>query len=381
MIFINPFRKIHLLKILQSFETWVGPADAALGHYFRQNSSIGSKDRRFISETFYGMIRWQGLIDHFAGRPLTQEKRLETFLSLNPVDHENNASIPPHIRASFPKSFYELLVRSLGSEKAWEFCLSSNEKAPTTIRANLLKTNRDALLTRLQGEFSVSPCQYSPSGIVFHDRANFFSLSEFKEGLFEVQDEASQLVAALVQTKPGDQVLDYCSGSGGKTLAFAPLLCGKGQIYVHDVRDAALEQANKRLYRAGIQNAQLLRASDPKKKKLKGKMDWVLVDAPCSGSGTLRRNPDSKWKFSEEELQRLVSLQREIFAEALEFAKPQGRIVYATCSVLPQENEEQVRYFEKTFDLELEQAPFASFPSKGSMDGFFAAVFKKRCSS
>lgn len=378
MLSINPFRKKHILEILHLFESWTGPADAALGHYFRQNSSVGSKDRRWISETFYGMVRWQGLIDYFASRPLTREGRLESFLKLKPSDHENNASIPLHIRASFPKPFYELLVSSLGEQKAWEYCLRSNEQAPTTVRANLLKTTRDALLDRWKGQFPLSPCQHSEAGIVFHERANFFSLPEFKEGLFEVQDEASQLVAALIAAKPGDHILDYCSGSGGKTLAFAPQLLGKGQIYLHDVRDTALEQARKRLHRAGIQNAQIVAEGDPKMDLLKGKMDWVLIDAPCSGSGTLRRNPDMKWKFTETDLHRLVSLQREIFLRALEFAKPQGTIVYATCSVLPQENEEQMRFFEKACGLELQSAPFSSFPSKGGMDGFFAAVFKKR---
>jgi 16S rRNA C967 or C1407 C5-methylase (RsmB/RsmF family) len=324
------------------------------------------------------MIRWMGLIDHFSPRPLTQEGRLEAFLKLRPIDYHNDQSIPPHIRVSFPKQFYELIVRSLGEEKAWEFCLRCNEQAPTTVRANLLKTNRDDLLARWKDHYAVAPCAASPVGILFRERANFFSLPEFKEGLFEVQDEASQLVAALVEARPGDHVLDFCSGSGGKTLAFAPFLQGKGQIYLHDVRDSALEQAKKRLYRAGIQNAQLLASGDSKKNLLKEKMDWVLVDAPCSGSGTLRRNPDMKWKFSEDDLNRLVSLQREIFQTALVFVKPQGTIVYATCSVLPQENEEQVRFFEETCGVKLQGTPFSSFPSHGGMDGFFAAVFKKR---
>lgn len=214
---INPFRKKHLLQVQREFEAWMGPADAALGHYFRQHSAIGSKDRRWISETFYGMIRWMGLVDHFSPRPLTQEGRLEAFLKLRPADYENDSSIPPHIRVSFPKQFYELIVRSLG-DKAWEFCLRCNEQAPTTVRANLLKTNRDDLIARWHGHYSIAPCAKSPVGILFHERANFFSLPEFKEGLFEVQDEASQLVAALVGAKPGDHVLDSAAGPEGKRL-------------------------------------------------------------------------------------------------------------------------------------------------------------------
>ncbi len=123
-------------------------------------------------------------------------------------------------------------------------------------------------------------------------------MPEFKQGLFEVQDEGSQLIANLMDPTPGDQVMDYCAGSGGKTLAFAPKMQHRGQIYLHDIRPWALDEARKRLKRAGIQNAQVVLPEDPKLNKLRGKMDWVLVDAPCTGSGTFRRNPDMKWKFS-----------------------------------------------------------------------------------
>ncbi len=374
---INPFRKKHILQILCNYEKFVRPVDVSLNHYFHTHSSIGAKDRRWISETFYGMIRWLGLVDHFSLRPLTPERRLDAFLHLKPSNHAQDSSIPLHVRASFPKHFYSLLTQALGEKEAWEFCLCSNEQAPTTIRANLLKSSRDALLAKWQNLFPISPCQYSKAGIIFHERVNFFGLPEFKEGLFEVQDEASQLAAALITARPGDHVLDFCSGSGGKTLAFAHLLEGKGQIYLHDIRPSALEQAKKRLHRAGIQNAQLIASDDPKKNFLKGKMDWVLVDAPCSGSGTFRRNPDMKWHFCKEDLQNLICLQREIFNAALLFAKPQGKIVYVTCSVLPQENEEQVKFFEQNLMVKLENTPFRSYLSKTGMDGFFAAVFKK----
>jgi len=150
----------------------------------------------------------------------------------------------------------------------------------------------------------------------------------------------------------------------------------KGQIFVHDVRIHALQDAKKRLRRAGIQNAQIFLAQDPKQKQLKKKMDWVLVDAPCSGTGTLRRNPDMKWKFNLEMVQRLSGQQRTIFEKALSFMKPEGRIVYSTCSVLPQENEEQMHHFMKTYNLKIEGSIFQSFPSEGGMDGFFGVVLK-----
>lgn len=233
------------------------------------------------------------------------------------------------------------------------------------------------MLSLWKGKYEVSPCQLAPHGIVFHKKINFFNLPEFKEGLFEVQDEGSQLVADLCRVEPGEQVLDYCSGSGGKTLAFAYRMQQKGQIFLHDIRDHILAEAKKRLKRAGIQNAQIIEYESPKLKKLKKKMDWVLVDAPCSGTGTLRRNPDMKWKFSEEALRRLVGEQRMIFEKALSFLKPSGKIVYATCSILKEENEEQISHFLKTYPLELAADPFRSLPQKDSMDGFFGAVFKK----
>ena len=202
-----------------------------------------------------------------------------------------------------------------------------------------------------------------------------FRFLSLKKDCFEIQDEASQLIAALVEAEPGQHVLDYCSGSGGKTLAFAHRLDKKGQIYLHDIRPAILEQARKRLKRADIQNAQPLPAGHANLKKLRKKMDWTFVDAPCTGTGTLRRNPDQKWKFSSELLNRLLGEQRTIFERALSYVKPGGKIIYATCSMLAQENEDQVEHFLKTYDLKLAHPPFSSLPAPGAMDGMFAAVF------
>ena len=291
---------------------------------------------------------------------------------------QKDPSIPPHIRVSFPKPFYDYLVQSLGLEKATAFCLASNDTAPTTIRVNTIVTNRDALIEKWNNAYPISLCPHSPVGIRFKEKINFFGLEEFKAGCFEIQDEASQLIADLVNVQPGQRFLDYCAGSGGKTLAIAPRLHPKGQLFLHDIRDHALQEAKKRLKRAHVQNAQLLFHDSPNKALIKGKMDWVLVDAPCSGTGTLRRNPDMKWKFEEEMVTRLVSEQRTLFKEALAYVKPAGHIVYATCSVLPQENELQMNYFLENFPIELVSEPFSSFPQPSEMDGFFGVVFKKK---
>ncbi len=374
----RPFREHHLLQILSFFEEESLPLDLFLRNYFRKHKAVGSKDRKEICETIYGMIRWRALIDWVAEKPLNWETRLRAFNHFSLGDLQSDPSIPAHIRVSFPKAFYELLVSALGEEKAHAFCLSCNDIAPTTVRVNLLKTTREEIFKKWKGYYQVTPCKHSKAGIHFKEKINFFGLDEFKEGLFEVQDEASQLIADLIQVKPGDRFLDYCAGSGGKSLAIAPLLQGKGQLLLHDIRPLALQEAKKRLKRAGIQNVQLLPHDSSNKNLIRGKMDWILVDAPCTGTGTLRRNPDMKWKFNEEMLDRLVIQQRDIFSEALLYLKPNAHIVYATCSVLPQENQHQAAYFLKHFPLEQVGEPFSSFPVSGEMDGFFGIVFKKK---
>ncbi len=370
---MNPFRTHHLVAIFTLFETHKGPLDLFLSHYFRTHKSVGAQDRRWISETVYGMVRMRGLIDHLATKPVSWESRLQVYLNLSdyPLDR-----VPPHIRVSFPKQLFELLTTAYPEEQALEICRVSNTQAPLTLRANELKTDREALLALWKGVYGAQACHLSPTGIHLEKRANFFAMDEFKEGLFEVQDEASQLVANLLEPKEGDQILDFCAGAGGKTLAFAPQTRG-GQIYLHDIRPRALEEAKKRLRRAGVQNCQLLHYDDPKKKRLRGKMDWVFVDVPCTGSGTLRRNPDMKWKFNKEALPNLIEEQRRIFEEALSFLKQKGTIIYATCSLLPQENQEQTAYFQEKFSLSLVKEPFQSIPTERGMDGFFGAVLKR----
>ncbi len=371
------FRDFHLLEIFREYAKQTTPLDLFLRNYFKLHHSIGAQDRKFLSETIYGMIRWQGLLDYFGEKNPTWEGRYQIFQTLHPESYLENLEIPLHIRCSFPLKYFTILKDSLGEESAKRFCLESNYPAPVTIRVNALKGSREELSARWGSQYNTTPGTHSPWALHFPKRINLFGLPEFKEGWFECQDEASQLVAFLVKAKPGDHVLDYCSGSGGKTLAFAPQMQNRGQIYLHDIRSHALQEAKKRLKRAGIQNAQLIPYEDPKKSLLKNRMDWVLTDVPCSGSGTLRRNPDMKWKFDPESFLSLTQQQRAIFSEALSFVKPKGYIVYATCSVLPQENREQCQYFSANLPVQMIGTPFESFPSRGSMDGFFAAVFQK----
>lgn len=371
-----PYREHHLLEMLTGYDQQKLPLDLFISNYFRANKALGPKDRAFLAEVIYSMTRWKGLLDYLCGQPYTWEKRWEVYSKVELVKYLDKEEIPIHIRLSFPKNLYDLIVKSHGSEKAKTLCRISNQPAPTTVRANFLKTTREALIERWKPLYEISPCKHSPAGIIFHKKINFFSTPEFQQGLFEVQDEGSQLLAGLVKTAPGELVMDYCAGSGGKTLAFAPIMENKGQIYLHDIRPHALEEAKKRLRRAGVQNAQIAQPEDPKLKKLKKKMDWVLVDAPCSGTGTMRRNPDMKWNFNEEMLNRLLGQQRVIFEKALSFLKPGGHIIYATCSILNEENQDQVAHFLKTYGLKLEGEYFQTLPSEKGMDGFFGAILQ-----
>jgi 16S rRNA (cytosine967-C5)-methyltransferase len=379
----DAFRMRHLFQLLEGYEETLGALDFYVSKYFRAHKSLGSKDRAFLNETLFSLVRWRGLLDYLIavkGLLITWPERFALWEKVDPLSFLDCEDIPLYHRLTFPKDLFEELVRSWGVEKAREIALACNAPAPTTVRVNALKTDRESLLQRWhKAGLSVSTCRESSLGICFHKKMNFFTLPEFVEGLFEVQDEASQLVACLVKAHRGDRILDFCAGSGGKTLAFAPQLQGTGQIYLHDVRKQALKEAKKRLKRAGIQNAQCIHSEETRRLRLiKGNMDWVLVDVPCSGTGTLRRNPDMKWKFTQEGLARLVLEQRTIFAEGLTFLKRGGKIVYATCSILSQENQEQVAYFLEHHPITLDAEPFQSIPKLGEKDGFFAACFSLR---
>ncbi|CAM0117782.1 RsmB/NOP family class I SAM-dependent RNA methyltransferase [Rhabdochlamydiaceae symbiont of Dictyostelium giganteum] len=355
------FRHYHLLTLIQEWGQFSSPLDVLMKKYFRLHKAIGSKDRAWISDTLYHYVRWKNLYD---------------FLKLSPVEelpHHLPQQIPEFIRLACPEKLLELLSKYYPNEAVTQFCQVNQTRAPTTIRVNLLKTSRDELFQKLFSSYGYQMhfTPHSPEGITFSSKVNFAQLLEFQEGLFEVQDEASQMGAKLVKLKMKDKVLDYCAGSGGKSLAFAPLLKQSGQLYLHDIRPHALLEARKRLKRAGIQNAQF---NLPQQKK---SMDYVVVDAPCSGTGTYRRNPDLKWKFPQIDLPTLIQEQRDIFENALSYLHPEGVIVYMTCSVLPQENVEQVQFFQEKYGLEQVDI-FQTFPQDQGMDGFFAASLKKR---
>lgn len=370
------FRQFHFCQILESYEKQSFPLDRFLRNYFHAHRSIGSHDRKEIQDRVYCYLHWQGLIDYLLPKPITWESRIEKLIrNFCPDDYAHNESIPLHNRLSFPKAYFDQLCKSFSLDEVKEICRISNEKAPITIRANLLKISRDKLFEKFAARFKVKKTKFSLEGIQFEQPINFFSQKEFIQGLFEVQDEGSQLIASFIDAKPKDQILDYCAASGGKTLALAPKLKKTGQLYLFDIRQSVELNAKKRLRRAGVENAQWVKKENLH--LLKSKMDWVLADVPCSGSGTLRRNPDLKWRFNFSTLEALLEKQREIFKEALVFVKGGKKIVYSTCSLFKEENQDQVEFFLKNFPVKLYEKEHFWLPQSQGRDGFFCAIFEK----
>jgi 16S rRNA C967 or C1407 C5-methylase (RsmB/RsmF family) len=367
------FTDTHILAFLKEWNGSSKPLDFSLSTYFRGHKSLGANDRRKIGEAVYTLVRWKSLFESLDPES-SASKRLH-LLSLRPIDdYRRDLSLPEFARLGLSEFLFQRFNDAFGIEKTGALAEILNSPAPIALRANLLKTTRDGLMETLKGYFSIDR-GVCPTSIVLSKREPLFALPEFKQGLFEVQDEGSQMVSDLIEAQSGQRVLDYCSGSGGKTLAIAPKMGGKGELYLHDIRAHSLKEAALRLRRAGVQNAQILPPEHKTLKLLKGKMDWVLVDAPCSGTGTLRRNPDMKWKIDASMIERLIEEQRSIVKEAIKYMKPSGKLVYATCSILPEENEAQVDFF-LSLGLKLNRELFKLLPQKNGPDGFFGAVFK-----
>lgn len=365
------FRDYHTIEILKKFEQSKSPLDLVLRNYFKDHKALGSKDRNFIGNNIYFIIRNLALIDYYLKSPKTWEKRVELLNELHKKDH---CHLPFHILYSIPSWLFDLLSTQYPQDVLKEILHNSLTEAPLTIRVNSLKTSFSELKEKLDQKYKTQACEKAPLGIRFFKREPVTSDPLYKEGLFEIQDEASQLAAELIETKSGDHILDYCAGAGGKALAIAPKMNNKGVLYIHDIRSNAVAEAKKRCQRAGIQNVQFFDLNKPLPTTLESKMDWIFVDAPCSGTGTFRRNPDLKWKLSPTDLANLVQDQRMIFEKALSFLKPGGKIVYATCSILKNENQDQVEYFIKKHHLKRNNDDLVLLPVQGGHDGFFAST-------
>jgi len=307
-------------------------------------------------------------------------------------------SLPAAVRFSLP-DWLAQEIQTLDDAPALMHAL--NLPAPLDVRVNPYKTQRDAVLAQLQGD-AFAACQaqaapYSPWGIRLQGHPPLNRWTLFTQGLIEVQDEGSQLLALLLAPKRGEMVIDYCAGAGGKTLLLGALMRSTGRLYAFEVSAARLARAKPRFARSGLSNIHpvvIARGNDPRVARLYGKAHRVLVDAPCSGVGTLRRNPDLKWRAHPESVQELVQLQAQILDQAARCVRPGGRLVYATCSLLPQENEQQVQQFLATHpefqlcnaaqalhdrcpDLGLADDYLRLRPDVHGTDGFFAALMQR----
>lgn len=368
----------YLVRFLEEFDPSRGPVDLAWRSFAKRHPVLGSKDRQWLGEKIYLHEKRKCLFDLLAQDDV--ELRAELLARWPDLPAEWLADCTQAQQLGCPEQLWGCLCEAFGEKRAAELAAVALEEAPLFIRVNPLRSSPDALLERLQTMIpSAKACERAPLGIELPPRTLVTQLEEFRTGQFEIQDEGSQIVAGLCAARPGDEVLDFCAGAGGKALAIASGMQGRGQLFLHDVRERALAEAKCRLRRAGVQNAQVVHAGSRALRCLSGRCDWVFVDAPCSGTGTLRRNPDMKWRFSKEDLAELVLLQRRILAEAMTCVKPQGRLVYATCSILPQENQRQREWLEQQ-GWQCRQE-WQSLPESGKMDGLYGAVFERHSSS
>jgi 16S rRNA (cytosine967-C5)-methyltransferase len=395
-----------------------GPADGALSRYFREHPRLGSRERGVIAEAVYGLLRQRTVLTHFAESGAGPQMRRLALLALagtvgadaiaglsdpeqdwlGRVAAIDRASLPLAVRTSFPDWMLERLVAQYGEPVALQLIDALNCPAPLDLRVNALKSSREAAEAALaHAGISFERTPFAPLGLRLAKKPALQNLPLFKDGLIEVQDEGSQLLAHLLGARRGEMVVDFCAGAGGKTLAIGAAMRNTGRLYAFDVSDKRLARLKPRLARSSLSNVHpvvIAHENDAKVKRLAGKIDRVLVDAPCSGIGTLRRNPDMKWRLQPDAIDELNAKQQSILAGAARLVKPGGRLVYATCSLLGSENEGIVGQFLAAHpDFALVPARDALAEQKIALDtgdylqllphlhqsdGFFAAVMERK---
>lgn len=376
-------------------------ADKVVQKTLKIDKRWGVRDRKFLAETIYEMVRWKRLYNEIAGTKghYTRENIWKNFTAWAVLkgyklpDWHQFAGTPARrikgkfdelqkerkFRESVPDWMDEMCSKELG-EAQWEKEIAElNQQAKVILRANTLKTTRQELQKLLlEEEIATEIIKDQPDALVLTERKNVFMTELFKKGLFEVQDASSQLVAPFLDVHPGQRVIDTCAGAGGKTLHLASLMENKGQIIALDIYDHKLKELKKRAKRDGAHNIETRPIESSKTiKKLKNTADRVLIDAPCSGLGVLKRNPDSKWKMQPEFIDKIRETQAEILDNYSSLVKDGGKLVYATCSILPSENEDQVEKFLKNHpEFKLIEDKKVS-PVKSGFDGFYMALMEK----
>jgi 16S rRNA (cytosine967-C5)-methyltransferase len=388
---------IHALDLIYNEQEY---ADKVVQKTLKLDSRWGARDRKFIAETIYDMVRWKRLYNEIAGTKehYTRDNIWKNFAvwailkGITLPDWKYFVGTPTRrikgkfdelqairkFRESIPDWMDEVAVEELGTK--WDAEIKElNKQARVILRVNTLKISKQELQKKLREEdIDTEMVPRSPDALVLTERKNVFLTQAFKKGYFEVQDASSQLVAPFLDVQPGQKVVDTCAGAGGKTLHLASLMENKGQIIAMDIHAHKLAELKKRAKRDGAHNIETRPIEGTKTiKKLKGKADRVLIDAPCSGLGVLKRNPDSKWKLNPEFLERVKKTQAEILDQYASMVKNGGKLVYATCSILPSENELQVKAF-------LKNHPEFSFvkdlkvsPAKTGFDGFYMALMER----
>ncbi|MBT8268305.1 MAG: methyltransferase domain-containing protein [Flavobacteriaceae bacterium] len=378
-------------------------ADKAVQAGLKRDKRWGSRDRGFIAETTYDIVRHKRLYAKIANvnepfSKLDLWRLLAVWITLRGYslpDWKYFANTPQRrikgrfdelikhreLRESIPDWLDEIGVAELGEETWSEEISALNKQAEVVLRVNTLKTNRDALKDALlqEGIETIDFKEY-PDALQLNERANVFTTKAFKDGLFEVQDASSQLVAPFLDVKPGMRVVDACAGAGGKSLHLASLMKNKGQVIALDIFGNKLQNLKRRARRNGVHNVETrLIESEKTIKKLIDKADRVLIDAPCSGLGVLKRNPDAKWKLSPEFLSEVKDIQSQLLKSYSRMVKAGGKLVYATCSILPSENKEQVDKFLKSeagkdFIFVSEKVILSS---QSGYDGFYMALLER----
>ena len=396
----------------------IHPADAVLRSFFAANRKLGQRDRAFIAETVFAVLRNKRLLEQIVSHPTPRKLVCAALMKvqgysigqlgifLKSSDREwvlslktaNIEAFSAAVRLSLPDWLYDRLVAETSVQEAVAFGQAMLKTAPLDLRVNTLVANREQVLGDLRSAgFEAKPTRYSPIGIRVCGKPAINRHELFATGAIEVQDEGSQLLGYLVAPKRREMVVDFCAGAGGKTLLMGAMMQSQGRLYALDVSEKRLKNLAPRLKRSGLSNVHpqiIASENDIKVKRLAGKIDRVLVDAPCSGLGTLRRNPDLKWRQSPQAIDELATKQRAILSAAAALLKPGGRLVYATCSVLAQENREVVDQFLADHPdflavscrqaleenhIPLDSADFLELrPQTHDTDAFFAAVMQKR---
>ena len=409
----------ELLRVVLRFEL---PADVVISRYFRAHPQLGLRDRHVLAESCYQIVRNLRLYRHLAqGAGGAQDLHLlvlgwqgdahgqldEAFAAELLAWREemlklDQSTLPPELRFSQPDWMARALLDrgDLEGDEFKALAQSLLQPAPLDLRVNLLKSTREAALAELRSlGLACDVMRYSPWGLRVQGKPALNRSSLFTEGAIEVQDEGSQLLALLLAPRRGEMVADFCAGAGGKTLALGAMMRNSGRLYAFDVAEHRLDKLRPRLARSGLSNVYpvvIAHERDDRIQRLAGKLDRVLVDAPCTGTGTLRRNPDLKWRLHETDVPKLAVQQASILKSAATLLKPGGRLVYATCSLLAAENRDIVtRFLSERSDFTLHDAtevlshqqvnfdPGARnpmlelFPHRHGTDGFFAAVMQR----